>query len=57
MIARGEIDKIAAKNKVGAIEIEKDYVITWVLYGISQTETLKDLLAFKGGTVLKKNLF
>jgi predicted nucleotidyltransferase component of viral defense system len=57
MIARGEIDKIAAKNKVGAIEIEKDYVITWVLYGISQTETLKDLLAFKGGTVLKKTYF
>ncbi|WP_407264874.1 nucleotidyl transferase AbiEii/AbiGii toxin family protein [Tenacibaculum maritimum] len=57
MIARGEIDKIAAKNKVGAIEIEKDYVITWVLYGISQTEVLKNLIAFKGGTVLKKTYF
>jgi len=57
MIARGEIDKIAAKHTIGAIEIEKDYVITWVLYGISQTETLKDSIAFKGGTVLKKTYF
>ncbi|WP_034042188.1 nucleotidyl transferase AbiEii/AbiGii toxin family protein [Wocania ichthyoenteri] len=57
MIARGEIDKIAAKNKVGAVEIEKDYVITWVLYGISKQQALKSILAFKGGTVLKKVYF
>lgn len=57
MIARGEIDKIAARNRVGVIEIEKDYVITWVLYGLSQTETLREALAFKGGTVLKKTYF
>jgi len=57
MIPRGEIDKIAVKYRVGAIEIEKDYVITWVLYGISKNETLRNILAFKGGTVLKKVYF
>lgn len=57
MIAKGEIDKIAAKNIVGAVEIEKDYVITWVLYGISKHQALKNILAFKGGTVLKKVYF
>lgn len=57
MIARGEIDKIASKQRIGAIEIEKDYVITWVLFGISQLEELKNIMAFKGGTVLKKVYF
>ncbi len=57
MITSGEIDKIARKNNIGANVIEKDFVITWVLYGISQYEKLRENLAFKGGTVLKKSYF
>ena len=57
MITSGEINKIAHANNVGANQIEKDYVISWVLYGISESEGLSDILAFKGGTVLKKAYF
>lgn len=57
MITIGEISKVAKKHKIGAAQIEKDYVITWVLYGISQSKFLKENLAFKGGTVLKKAYF
>lgn len=57
MITSGEIDKIARKNSIGANVIEKDFVITWVLYGISQHEKLRENLAFKGGTLLKKSYF
>jgi len=57
MIARAEIDRTATKHKVGPIEIEKDYVITWILYGISKNGDLKRSLAFKGGTALKKMYF
>jgi predicted nucleotidyltransferase component of viral defense system len=57
MINKGEISKIARKHQIGDAQIEKDYVITWVLCGISQNEILKEILAFKGGTVLKKAYF
>lgn len=33
--------------------IEKDYILSWILIGISKSD-LKDILAFKGGTALKK---
>ena len=36
--------------------IEKDYVISWILYGIWRSGLWKDL-AFKGGTCLKKAYF
>jgi len=36
--------------------VEKDYVITWLLLGISDS-TLKNVLAFKGGTAFKKAYF
>ena len=37
--------------------LERDYVLSWVLVGISQTPTLRDTLAFKGGTALRKCYF
>lgn len=43
---------------IGWLSLRKhsqDYILTWVLYGISQQENLTQLLAFKGGTVLKKD--
>ena len=57
MIKPGEIQKIATLNKVKDGQIEKDYVISWVLYGISQNPFLYTNLIFKGGTVLKKAYF
>ena len=57
MIQKGEINKKARENRVSDKQIEKDYVLTWVLYGISENEVLKNVLAFKGGTVLKKAYF
>jgi len=57
MIKPKEIDALAGKSKVRPTQIEKDYVLTWVLYGISQNKLLAENLAFKGGTVLKKAYF
>src|SRR5689334_6702048 len=37
--------------------LERDYLLSWVLAGISQVETLRDTLVFKGGTALKKCFF
>lgn len=54
MIQPKEISKLAATAKVGDRQIEKDYVLTWALYGISQHSILSKALVFKGGTVLKK---
>ena len=57
MITKGEINKIGRQHQIGDAQIEKDYVITWVLYGIAQNNTLRNALAFKGGTALKKVYF
>lgn len=57
MIKPGEIDKIAIEKGVRAKQIEKDYVISWVLWGIAQNEFFNNNLVFKGGTCLKKMYF
>ena len=57
MIEQKEINKIATKNRVSDRQIEKDYVISWLLFAISKNDILYNALAFKGGTVLKKAYF
>lgn len=57
MVRPGEIQAIAGRTGVRDTQIEKDYVISWVLYGISKNNFLKENLIFKGGTVLKKAYF
>lgn len=57
MIKAGEIQRIANKQGVLDTQIEKDYVIGWILKGISQNDYLSKHLVFKGGTVLKKIWF
>lgn len=37
--------------------LERDYVLSWVLAGISRTDRLRDAIIFKGGTALKKCYF
>ncbi len=54
MIEPKEVNKVATENKVNDRQIEKDYVLSWVLYAISKNEILSKVLVFKGGTVLKK---
>ncbi len=57
MILPGEIQRIAARLKLRDTQIEKDYVISWVLNGISSSGYLKERLIFKGGTALRKIYF
>ncbi|MBI4227441.1 MAG: nucleotidyl transferase AbiEii/AbiGii toxin family protein [Candidatus Omnitrophica bacterium] len=37
--------------------LERDYLLSWVLAGITEVEALRDALLFKGGTALKKCYF
>jgi predicted nucleotidyltransferase component of viral defense system len=57
MIEQKEINKIATQNRVSDRQIEKDYVISWLLFAISKNKILSKALVFKGGTVLKKAYF
>jgi predicted nucleotidyltransferase component of viral defense system len=57
MITPKELSAAAAKYKLKDTQVEKDYVLSWILYGISMNELLFKNLAFKGGTVLKKIYF
>ena len=57
VIQPGEIHAKAGKEGVRDTQIEKDYVISWVILAIANNPFLKERLVFKGGTVLKKVYF
>src|ERR1700730_7458147 len=56
MILVQEITSFAMDLQLLPTTIEKDYVLSWVLYGISQNQQLSEWF-FKGGTCLKKCYF
>ena len=37
--------------------LERDYLLSWILAGIGQVDSLRGTLVFKGGTALKKCYF
>ncbi len=57
MIKPGEIQQKARELGVRDQQIEKDYVLSWILKGVAQHEQLSEIIVFKGGTVLKKIYF
>ena len=57
MIKPGEIQQKARETDVRDQQIEKDYILSWILKGIAQHEKLSKAIVFKGGTVLKKFYF
>ncbi|MEZ5031277.1 MAG: nucleotidyl transferase AbiEii/AbiGii toxin family protein [Saprospiraceae bacterium] len=57
MIKPVEIQNKAREVGVRDQQIEKDYILSWVLQGIAQHEQLSTTITFKGGTVLKKVYF
>lgn len=54
MIKPAEISKIANKEFIRPQQIEKDYINSWILWGIYNHELLRNALIFKGGTCIKK---
>lgn len=56
MIEKNEVIRIAKNENVRADTVEKDYVLGWMLNGISQANEISDWI-FKGGTSLKKCFF
>jgi predicted nucleotidyltransferase component of viral defense system len=57
MIPPAEIQQKARKEGVRDTQVEKDYILSWILIGIAHSDVLSENLAFKGGTVLKKCYF
>jgi len=53
VIKTSELHRIAALEGIRFDQIEKDYVILWILYGLSQPDFVPEGWAFKGGTCLR----
>lgn len=51
MIKPGEIQRKANMFGVRDQQIEKDYILSWILYGIAKHENLSKTIVFKGGTL------
>ncbi len=57
MIKPAEIQQNARTVGVRDQQIEKDYILSWILFGIANHDQLSEIIVFKGGTVLKKVYF
>ena len=57
MIKQIEIKRIAELNGVPKSQIDKDWVLSYLLYAIYSIPELKNILVFKGGTCLRKCYF
>jgi predicted nucleotidyltransferase component of viral defense system len=57
MIEKNEILQLAEGLGLSPDTVEKDYVLGWILHGISKHRELGDAWLFKGGTSLKKCFF
>lgn len=57
MISHEEIKNLVTQWNIREDIVEKDYVISWVLWGIGQDQDLGHKWVFKGGTCLKKCYF
>jgi len=57
MIKPSEIQNKARAVVVRDQQIEKDYILSWILQGVAENENLAKALVFNGGTVLKKAYF
>ena len=57
MIEKQEISELARERSLSLHIVEKDYVLGWLLAGISASPRLADCWVFKGGTCLKKCYF
>lgn len=51
---RIKLDQQRKKTGIQLNILEQDYILSWILYGISMIPELKNNLAFKCGTALKK---
>lgn len=56
MIPLSEINKIAQKYSISVDTIEKDYIISWILYCLMRSNLAEDFI-FYGGTAIKRMYF
>lgn len=54
---RSRIQEIYQSTDIPWYVIERDYLQSWILVGLSQVPLLLDTLVFKGGTALRKCYF
>lgn len=54
---RGRLEESRKRLGLPWEVLERDYLLTWILAGITQVDSFRDTLVFKGGTALKKCFF
>ena len=57
MIEKNEVIAMANGLSLSPDTVEKDYVLSWLLWGINNHKDLSQAWLFKGGTSLKKCFF
>jgi predicted nucleotidyltransferase component of viral defense system len=54
---RTRLEQARKRTGLGWDVLERDYILSWILAGVSRQKHLRETLVFKGGTALKKCYF
>lgn len=57
MLDLNTIKEVSGQREVSEVIIEKDYILDWLLWGLSQIEEFRTNFIFKGATLLHKMYF
>lgn len=57
MINKNEILAKAKEFEIHEANVERDYVFSWLIFGIFTVSSLKDIIFLKGGNALRKGYF
>ena len=57
MIQRAEIDSKAREFEITPVNVERDYIFGWFVFGVFMISGLKDSIFLKGGNALRKGYF
>ncbi|MGV3615271.1 MAG: nucleotidyl transferase AbiEii/AbiGii toxin family protein [Fimbriimonas sp.] len=57
MVTKDELKERSRELEVGPINVQRDYVFGWILFGIYAVSDLKEILILKGGNCLRKAYF
>ncbi len=57
MITRDEIEAKGEEFGIHAANVQRDYVFGWLISGLYEASTLRDVLVLKGGNALRKGYF
>lgn len=57
MINKLEIEEKSKEFEISEVNVERDYVFSWIIFGLFEVSSLRETIFLKGGNALRKGYF